>query len=277
MISKNKSYQNNKIDIKHNYWRIKNDLSWIVNAKNDATINENELICLYWLDINLKNTFFPWVLKLEREIKSCFIFYYKQKFKSENSSFLKDIKNFNFRGDKTKIESFIKRVNDVDNQRNLSIDGIIFDLTFGEFINIFIYFCVNDIKLNVATRFGFKSTNIFSNILKFVSILRNAIAHNKTIIKIKDEKNNKLFSLKPAFFDFQILKEEVDIISTNFSSSVYVIKKFLLSDSRKKAKKFIKGIKANLKIYKKHLKNKKIYQKVIKKIFLNYFNEIMKI
>lgn len=276
MFSKNKDYQNYEIDIKHNFWRIKNDLSWIVESKEDNS-NKNELICLYWLDINLKNTLFPWVLKLEREIKSCFVFYYKQKFVSESSLFLKDFKNYLYTDKtKTKIESFIKRINDIDAQRNLSIDGIVFDLTFGEFINIFTYFD-NDVKLAVAKYFGL-NPSIFFNVLKFVSILRNAIAHNKTIIKIKDEKNNKKFSLKSGFFDFEISKKEIDIISINFSGCVYVIKKMLLLfDNRQKAKKMIKAIKVNLKDYKKHLKNKEIYEKTIQKIFLNYFKEIMKI
>lgn len=274
MFSKDKDYQNYQIDIKHNYWRIKNDLSWIVESKDNTN---NELICLYWLDINLKNTLFPWVLKLEREIKSCFIFHYKYKFASESSSYLKDFKNYSHTSKtKIKIESFIKRINDIDGQRNLSIDGIIFDLTFGEFINIFTYFS-SDIKEFVAKYFGLNLT-IFLNVLKFVSILRNAIAHNKTIIKIKDEKNNKRFSLKSAFFDFEISKKEIDIISTNFSGSIYVIKRMLLLfDSKQKAKKMIKGIKSNLKDYKKHLKNKKIYENIIQKIFLCYFPEIMKI
>ncbi|MDE5553067.1 MAG: Abi family protein [Malacoplasma sp.] len=274
MFYKKNNYHKQTIDIKHNYWRIKNDLSWIVGYKE----NINDLVCLYWLDINLKNVLFPWVLKLEREIKSCFVYYYKEKFQSENSSFLKDANNYSITTNsiKLKVRSFIKRIKEVNNESDSSIDSVVFSLTFGEFINIFIYFS-NEVKINVAKHLGLNSA-IFANILKFLSILRNAIAHNKTIIKIRDEKNNQRFSLKSAFFDFDISKKEIDIISTNVSGSIYVIKKVLLTiDKKSKVKKLIKDVKRNLKTYKKSLGNKEMYQNTIGKIFLKYFNHIMRI
>lgn len=274
MHYKNKIYQKEKIDIKHNYWRVTNDLSWIVSSKD----NMNELICLYWLDIRLKNVLFPWVLKLEREIKSCFIYFYKEKFNSESSTFLKEKNNYSDnKASKNKIDAYIKRINDIDNfGNNSSIDAIVFSLTFGEFINIFLCFD-NELKMMVAKHLKLNST-VFANVLKFLSILRNAIAHNKTIIKIKDEKNNQRFSLKSAFFDFDITKQEIDIISTNFSGSVYVVKKLLMNiDKKEKVKNMIKEINKCLKMYKKSLKDKNVYQNTINKIFLKYFKEITSI
>ncbi|MDE5949817.1 MAG: hypothetical protein K2G54_02990, partial [Malacoplasma sp.] len=103
-------------------------------------------------------------------------------------------------------------------------------------------------------------------------------AHNKTVIKIKDEKNNKRFSLKKDLFDFEISKKEIDIISTNASGSIYALKIFLTKiDDKRKAKLFIKSVKKNFKTFQKTIKNSSEYERIMKLIFINYKKDIFKI
>lgn len=173
--------------------------------------------------------------------------------------------------EKNPYEIIIKKVN-----HETTIDQLIFSLTFGEFVNLLISFndfikkeISRDLNLNLA---------VFTNLIKFLNILRNAVAHNKTVIKIKDEKNNKRFSLKKDLFNFEISKREIDIISTNASGSIYALKVFLTKiDSKKKAKSFIKQVMKNFKTFHKTIKNKNEYQRIMKLLFINYKKEILKI
>lgn len=268
--NKKKEYSVEKINLKHNLWRIENDLNWIFK-NNVADTLENKL-CLYWLDIHLKNTLFPWVLKIERELKALFVFFYKKKYQSNDVSFLMDSNNYSvIKNEKDPIKLLESKLGP-----QKTIDEMIFTLTFGEFVNIIILF-QEYIKNNMAKHLNL-TPSLFSNVIKYLIILRNAIAHNKTIIKIRDEKNNKRFSLKKDFFDFSITKQEIDILSTNASGAIYVVKKILLRmDNESKAKAFVKDIKKNLKTFKKTMNDKLLYKKIIELIFLKYLQEIIKI
>lgn len=267
---KKREYDIEKINFKHNLWRITNDLNWL--WKNSDNNDLNTQMCLYWLDINLKNTIFPWILKIERELKASFIYFYKKKFNTTEINELLKKENYN---DLENSKNPLKMLNE-KKLEDKSIDETIFTLTFGEFVYLVIYFH-DSIKNQMSKSLNMNLT-IFVNIIKYFIILRNAIAHNKTIIKIKDEKNNKRFSLKKNLFDFSIQKNEIDIISTNASGSIYVVKLFLMKlDSRKKAKIFIKDIKDNIKVFYKTMKNKKEYKRIMNLIFLKYQNEILKI
>lgn len=265
-----KQYNVEELNFKHNLWRIENDLNWLF--KNTAYDDLKTKICLYWLDINLKNTIFPWILKIERELKASFIYFYKKKFNSDLVTELLKKENYT---DLENNKNPLKILNN-SNFENKTIDEVIFTLTFGEFVYLVIFF--NDSIKNQMSRSLQMNQTIFINVIKYLIILRNAIAHNKTIIKIKDEKNNKRFSLKKNLFEFEIAKNEIDIISTNASGSIFVVKLFLIKlDSEKKAKIFIKDIKKNFKVFCKTMKNKEEYKRIIKMIFLNYFDEILKI
>lgn len=266
-----KKYDVDEINYKHNLWRIKNDLNWIFKNQQQED-NIKTTLCLYWLDINFKNTFFPWILKIERELKSSFICFYKWKFNSDNAIELGVKENYT---DISNKKNPLKIFDEID-LSSKSIDEVVFTLTFGEFVNLLIFF--NDsIKTKIANELGMKLP-IFINVIKFFIILRNAVAHNKTIIKIRDEKNNKRFSLKKDFFEFDIPKNHVDVLSTNASGCIYVVKHFLKKiDSDKKAKFFINDIKKNLKLFYKTMNNKKEYERIIKLIFLEYLDDILKI
>ncbi|MDE5767676.1 MAG: Abi family protein [Malacoplasma sp.] len=269
---KNKIYNPYKINFKHNLWKIENDLNWIFkNLNNDVNVF-NTKICLYWLDINLKNTFFPWILKIERELKSYFIHYYKVEFKNSSISHLLEKNNYSIsQKEKNPYEIIIRK-----DLTNVSVDQLIFSLTFGEFVNLLISFS-NFIKLKISKDLDMNLA-VFVNLIKFLNILRNAVAHNKTVIKIKDEKNNKRFSLKKDLFDFEISKKEIDIISTNASGSIYALKVFLTKiDDKRKAKLFIKSVKKNFKTFQKTIKNSFEYERIMKLIFINYKKDIFKI
>ena len=265
-----KQYDANKINLKHNLWRIENDLNWIF--KKDIENSLKTKICLYWLDINLKNTFFPWVLKIERELKSYFVSFYKKRFSTNSALELLNQENYSdISNQKNPLKILIEK-----NIKEKSIDEVVFTLTFGEFVNLLIFF--NDyIKTSIANELNL-NLSIFINVIKYFIILRNAIAHNKTIIKIRDEKNNKRFSLKKDFFDFEISKQDIDILSTNASGSIYVVKIFLERlDSKKKSSLFIKDVKKNLKIFNKTINNKHSYEQIINQIFLSHYKNILKI
>lgn len=266
---KNKIYNPNKINFKHNLWRIENDLNWFFLGHEINSFNTK--MCLYWLDINLKNSFFPWILKIERELKSFFIHYYKLKFLDHSPKHLINQNNYEKKSNMINpCEILIKK-----NLQDKTVDEVIFSLTFGEFVNLTIYFnsfikskIANDLNLQIP---------IFINLIKFLNILRNSVAHNKTIIKIKDEKKNKRFSLKKDLFDFKISKEEIDILSTNISGSIYVLKILLEKiDSSKKSNYLLKDVKKNLKTFKKTLNNNSEYKRIMRLLFLDYSKEILK-
>lgn len=268
---KRKKYDTNTINIKHNLWRIENDLKWIFKNDNSFDINIKTKICLYWLDINLKNTLFPWVLKIERELKAFFIFLYKKKFNTDETIELLNEKNY---VDISNKKNPLKILNQ-NTVKNKSIDEVIFTLTFGEFVYLIVFF--DSIKSKMSSELKM-NPSVFVNVIKFFNILRNAIAHNKTIIKIRDEKNNKRFSLKKDFFDFDISKNDIDIISTNASGSIYAVKVFLEKlDNIKKSKAFIKQIKKNFKLFYKTIPSRNEYERIIKLIFLSYYDDILKI
>lgn len=266
--SKKHTYNHDKIDSKHNLWRIENDLNWIFKDKKNAF---NTKISLYWLDINLKNTFFPWILKIERELKSSFISIYKQKFQDSSACHVINDKNYDKVTNGKNPYDVLVRKNLIDK----TIDELIFSLTFGEFVNLLLSFN-SSIRHKIANDLNF-SIDVFSNLIKYLNILRNAVAHNKTVIKIRDDKNNKRFSLEKKLFDFPIDKKEIVIISTNASGSIFVLKKFLEKMDSKKIKFLIKNVNKNLKLFKKKIKNKQEYSRIIKLIFLNYYKNILKI
>ncbi|WPL40680.1 Abi family protein [Malacoplasma iowae] len=256
--------------LNHNTWRIRNDLNWLLSNH----YNSNELYSLYWLDNNLKNVCFPWVLKLERQFKSAFIYFYKDRYQSDEIKFVLDKEIYSKRRDKQKKEAISKRVNDLVKENNIiKIDQLIFSLMFGEFVNFIIYFD-NSLLQKLANHFRME-LSVFVNCIKYLNILRNAIAHNKTIIKIIDEKNNKRYSLKKDLFNFPISKIAIDIISSNVSGSIFTIKQFLIKSDRKKVSSFIKEIKKQLKLFKKELNDNDVYNRFIRKIFLNYLDDIL--
>ena len=264
-------YDLQKIDAKHNLWRIENDLDLIFSyVKIEKNIDTK--ISLYWLDINLKNIFFPWILKIERELKSYFVYLFKIKFNNDLSNLVNPLNYKKTSFDKNPIDIW----KNVDFKQAKTIDELIFSLTFGEFINFFITFN-SYFRITISSKINLKEA-VFISYLKCILILRNAVAHNKTVIKIKDEKNNKRFSLKKASFDFEISKQEIDIISTNVSGSIFVIKKLLLHfDSPAKAKSFISEIQKGFAKFQKEINNPINYLKIIKLLFLNYFQQILKI
>ncbi len=268
---KNKKYELDELDLKHNLWRMKNDLLWLCKNTN----NISNLASIYWFDIDLKNICFPWVLKLEREFKSVFIWYYKQNFHTNDSQYLLDKKYYNVKKNNTKkIDKIIYNVEDIlAKKRSNNIDELVFALTFGEFVTTFTHY--NESIFNKVS-FSFNlSPDIFCNILKFLNILRNSIAHNKTILKIVDEKNNKRFSLKTSFFDFQITKEHVDILSINAGGIIYVISKMIRTPNMNKTKAFLKEVENLLKRLKYSLDSKNTYLDFVNKIFLNYKDQIL--
>ncbi len=271
IFRKKQNYNKEEINLKHNLWRIENDLNWIFyqDVENSFDIK----ICLYWLDINLKNTIFPWVLKIERELKSYFIYYYKEKFKTSNSDQLLNLNNYT---DLDNSKNPLKIFEEYKDMWEKTIDEVVFSLTFGQFVNLLIFFhpCI---KSRIAHNLDM-DLSVFINIIKYFNILRNAVAHNKTIIKIRDDKNNKRFSLKKKYFDFPIKKDEIDIISTNASGAIYVVKTFLARiDKNKKSKIFIKDVKRNFRDFYAWMNNKKEYKKIMKLIFLKYEKEIFQI
>lgn len=270
---KNKKYDIEELDLKHNLWRMKNDLSWLYNDLDKI----NNLASIYWFDIDLKNICFPWVLKLEREFKSVFIWYYKKNFDTDDCKYLLDKNYYKVRKNTSnKIDKIIHNVEEVLTYRKSNnVDELIFALTFGEFVTTFINF--NESIFNkVAFSFNL-APDIFCNILKFLNILRNSIAHNKSILRIVDEKNNKRFSLKSLFFDFSIPKEHIDILSINAGGIIYVISKMIRTKNMEKTKAFLRDVNNLLKRLKISLDSKEVYLTIVNKIFLDYMNQILNI
>lgn len=261
----------NKIDAKHNLCRIKTDLLWVY--KDTKTPNLNFLISLYWLDINLKNALFPWTLKIERELKSLFIYFYKDFFKSDSFSFLLDENNYLTNPlYKDKITFTLYKINQLIH-RKTNIDNLIFSLTFGEFVTLIIVFS-DEIKKNYCEYLKIKKT-VFLNLIKYCSIVRNLVAHNKTILNIIDERNNNRFSLKKDIFNFKINKEEIDILSTNIAGIICGFDYLITHIDFKKVPKFLDDIRKPFKTFKKFLSSNNEYKFVMKRFFLSYEKQII--
>ncbi|MEG2198369.1 MAG: Abi family protein [Malacoplasma sp.] len=261
----------NKIDAKHNLCRIKTDLLWVY--KDKKTPNLNFLISLYWLDINLKNALFPWTLKIERELKSLFIYFYKDFFKSDSFSFLLDENNYLTNPlYKDKITFTLYKINQLIH-RKTNIDNLIFSLTFGEFVTLIIVFS-DEIKKNYCEYLKIKKT-VFLNLIKYCSIVRNLVAHNKTILNIIDERNNNRFSLKKDIFNFKINKEEIDILSTNIAGIICGFDYLITHIDFKKVPKFLDDIRKPFKTFKKFLSSNNEYKFVMKRFFLSYEKQII--
>ncbi|MEF9984891.1 MAG: Abi family protein [Malacoplasma sp.] len=261
----------NKIDAKHNLCRIKTDLLWVY--KDTKTPNLNFLISLYWLDINLKNALFPWTLKIERELKSLFIYFYKDFFKSDSFSFLLDENNYLTNPlYKDKITFTLYKINQLIH-RKTNIDNLIFSMTFGEFVTLIIVFS-DEIKKNYCEYLKIKKT-VFLNLIKYCSIVRNLVAHNKTILNIIDERNNNRFSLKKDIFNFKINKEEIDILSTNIAGIICGFDYLITHIDFKKVPKFLDDIRKPFKTFKKFLSSNNEYKFVMKRFFLSYEKQII--
>ncbi|MEG0879401.1 MAG: Abi family protein [Malacoplasma sp.] len=261
----------NKIDAKHNLCRIKTDLLWVY--KDTKTPNLNFLISLYWLDINLKNALFPWTLKIERELKSLFIYFYKDFFKSDSFSFLLDENNYLTNPlYKDKITFTLYKINQLIH-RKTNIDNLIFSMTFGEFVTLIIVFS-DQIKKNYCEYLKIKKT-VLLNLIKYCSIVRNLVAHNKTILNIIDERNNNRFSLKKDIFNFKINKEEIDILSTNIAGIICGFDYLITHIDFKKVPKFLDDIRKPFKTFKKFLSSNNEYKFVMKRFFLSYEKQII--
>lgn len=263
-----------EIDKKHNIHRLKKQLSWIYNDFD----NINPLLNIYWFDNELKNICFPWILKFEREFKAGFIWLYKQEYKTSDSEFIMDKKMFNSKKcDSKRIDEIISKIDDIlTDKKTSNIDELIFSFTFGEFITTLLNF--NESFFDKFSNMFHFPQDIMSNILKYLNILRNSIAHNKSVIKIHDEKTNKRFSLKLNFFDFEISKEDADIISINSAGIIYVVNKLIKnSNSSKKENNFIKEIINILARLEKNINNDSVFESIMKKIFLSYKENILSI
>lgn len=271
MLRRNRNFNENKIDMNHNMWRIQNDLKWLLKDNDDFSI----LYSLYWFDNGMKNICFPWVLKIERQLKSVFIYFYKEKYNTDDINEVLIETNYIVKKKEIDKSNLIrKRISEIIEENKIKkIDQLLFSLTFGETVNFMIYFN-NSIIHKMANHFRLEFS-IFVNVIKYLNIIRNAIAHNKTIIKIVDEKNNKKFSLKKQFFDFEISKVEIDIISSKITGIIFTIKQLLIKSDRDKVDYFIKDVKKQLKIFKKHINSKHLYNSILNKLFLNYKEEIL--
>lgn len=270
-MSKSKHHDEKKIDTKHNLYRIKNDLLWIY--KDSKTPEINSLLSLYWLDINLKNALFPWTLKIERELKSLFISFYKDVFQTDSFSFLIDKLNYLENPlYKKKIAFTIDKITQLSYKRN-NVDNLIFSMSFGEFVTLIIVFS-NEIQKCYCKHLKMKKS-IFLNLIKYCSIIRNLVAHNKTILNIIDDINYKKFSLKKNMFSFQITKEEIDIISTNIAGIIYAFRYFIKHIDSDKVRKFNNIIWKQFKIFNKFLSSNNEYKFIMKKFFLNYEYQII--
>lgn len=270
-ISKKKHHDEQKIDTRHNLYRIKNDLLWIY--KDSKMPDINSLLSLYWLDINLKNAIFPWTLKIERELKSLFIHFYKNIFKTDLFSFLMERSNYLENPlYKKKIDFTLDKIKQLSHKRK-NIDNLIFSMSFGEFVTLLIVFS-GEIQKCYCQHLKIKKS-IFLNLIKYCSIIRNLVAHNKTILNIIDDINDKRFSLKKDIFSFPISKEEIDIISTNIAGIIYAFNYFIMHIDSAKVVKFNRIIWKQFKIFNRYLSSNNEYKFIMKKFFLNYEKQIL--
>lgn len=260
----------NKRDFKHNDWKIKNDLSWIFEYENETY--DKIIDHLYWFDIDLKNCFFPWLLKIERELKSMYIYFYKKEFNSENSDFLFNLKFY---------KKNLKRnfVFDNNNEIEKTIDGVIMNMKFGEFSN-FISCFYKPILIRISDYLNL-NPYVLMTVIKYASLIRNAVTHNQTVVKLQFKNLKFKIILPKEIFNFEIEKDCIESISEKASGAIYVIKWFLLKMDNLKTKIFLDNIKTSINSFIRNMENKKEileYERILEKIFYNQycFEQILK-
>lgn len=279
-LSKQKRYKynGNDVDFKHNQWRINNDLGWIF-SDGKCTLKDIDIYRLYWFDIELKNLCFPWVFKLERELKSMFIYYYKQIYQNEINHLLEGSNyNWNLKNAKNKIPSHIsqlKATKKKQNNKNQTIDNFIFVLTFGEFVSTLRFFN-SSIVDQIANQFEMKA-NVFVSALQLLNVVRNTIAHNKTILDVSDKNSNRSMCLVKDVFNFNIDKKDCDYISTKAGGVIYIVARMLNKSGLNKSKYFIKNVIKLTKKTKSLFTNKADFDKVIYKLFSKHEKDILHI
>ena len=150
---------------------IKKNYSKILKQK----MTDDQIISIYWFDNNMKNILFPWILKIEREIKTIFVYYFNKKYKTFKDVILN---SNNFNDEFQKIKPIINKVKKYE-----SLEEYIFSITYGEFIKLAENMNNNILNLII------KSLNILKidkDFFKKTNLIRNNIAHNLSLLSIDE-------------------------------------------------------------------------------------------
>ena len=181
----------------------------------DKDLSDDEIISIYWFDNNMKNTIFPWVLKIERELKTIFVNLYNKKYKSFKDVLLNSNKyNCSF----SLIKPIVNKV-----KKFSSIEEFVFSITFGEFIKILYYF---DISIKKEIDKLLKIKKISENFYECILITRNTIAHNLSLLSMCDVSVlDSINTIKKylAFNDHEkelILTNDIDAIFRKLSKEI---------------------------------------------------------
>ena len=232
----------------------------IETKKYNNNVKFEHIYFLYKLDEKLRNLFLKYILKIERNLKSHYSYFFCEKFGESQKEYLNvnnyDYNSFQFELNKLSILLY-KQINsntynyiiyNRDKHRNVPLWALINCLTFGTLSKMYTYSVVR-IKINIAKEFDIRYEQL-SSMLNLISKFRNVCAHNErlynytTTKSIKDlpihsEKNinnkgkNNLFAVAICFKyllntdDFNNFLDELNIILTEYKQNSYNFSKVL--------------------------------------------------
>lgn len=197
----------------------KNILGYIRNNYSkfiDHNISDEKIISIYWFDNNMKNIIFPWILKIERELKTIFVYYFKKKYKGYVDVILN--KN-NYNDNYLKVKPILNKV-----KRYATLEEYVFSLTYGEFVKL----CMT--MSNGIYDLILKNLNIHkidSNFFENILIVRNNIAHNLSLLSINELSIKKIVKIISSYLHYNDIKKE-NIFLKQCEDEINKIKKIFI-------------------------------------------------
>lgn len=190
---------------------IKKNYSSILNKK----MTDDQIISIYWFDNNMKNILFPWILKIERELKTIFVYFFKKKYKSFKDIILNEN---NFDNQFKKITPILNKIKKYD-----SLEEFIFSITYGEFIKIIKSFN-SDIYKSIIKSLNIEK--IDDDFFKKIQLIRNNIAHNLSLLSINEITINDCINLIYKYLNINDTLKS-DIFMSQCQSEISKIKNII--------------------------------------------------
>lgn len=172
--------------------------------KKTKVYNKNvkfeDIYYLYKLDENLRNLFFKYILKIEKNLKSHYSYFFCQEFGDEQKEYLNS-NNFNYQNYQNEVDDLIEILKDYNKSNkydyitynrktynNIPFWILINCLTFGNLSKMYEYSNIK-IKINIAKEFNIHNSQLES-ILKIMTKFRNVCAHNQRLYNYKTKNLN---------------------------------------------------------------------------------------
>lgn len=183
------------------YYRL--GFYWNPFEKNSTHDFENgskfsDAVSLYYLDVDLRNLLLKCLNRIEINFKTCLIYYVSNKYKESptwfinskliSNNFIVDIDKFYSEDFKKKNKAIkthhLKYINDKYAPAWKTLEFF----TFGTILKLYLSLKDEDLKKEIAFKFGIKSLKVFENHLRTIIFVRNICAHGGVVFDLKTPK-----------------------------------------------------------------------------------------